>query len=103
MMTAPKFRSVLALFVPALVLWAHSPIALGTQDSPALEAQASKKKEEAMLIQYLEVVTSDVEATRTFFFFLLAIASKTSVPRTFVSMVLTGLSTISFTPTAAAR
>ena len=47
--------------------------------------------------------TSEVEAMRTFFFFLLAAASTTSVPCTFVSMVRTGLSTISLTPTAAAR
>ena len=62
MMTALKFRSVLALLVPALVLWAYSPGALGIQDSPALGAQASKK-EKAMLVQYLEVVTADVDAT----------------------------------------
>lgn len=62
MMTALKFRSVLALLVPALVLGAYSPGVLGTQDAPALEAQASEK-EKAMLIQYLEVVTADVDAT----------------------------------------
>ncbi len=39
----------------------------------------------------------------TFFFFLLALASTTSVPCTLVSMVRTGLSTIRRTPTAAAR
>ena len=39
----------------------------------------------------------------TFFFFLLASFSSISVPWTFVSMVLTGLSTMSRTPTAAAR
>ncbi len=37
------------------------------------------------------------------FFFLFATDSSTSVPRTFVSIVRTGLSTMSFTPTAAAR
>ena len=49
-----KFRSVMALLVPALVLWA--------QDPPAPEAQAPKK-EKAMRVQYLEVVTADVDAT----------------------------------------
>ena len=62
-MTALKFRSVLALLAPALVLCAYnSPGALGSQDAPALEAQASKK-EKAMLVQYLEIVTADVDAT----------------------------------------
>ena len=44
-----------------------------------------------------------MEAISTFFFFLLASFSTISVPCTLVSMVLTGLSTISRTPTAAAR
>jgi len=62
-LTAVKFRSVLALLAAALVLCAYkSPGALGIQDSPALEAQASKK-EKAMLVQYLEIVTADVDAT----------------------------------------
>ncbi len=39
----------------------------------------------------------------TSFFFLTAWRSTTSVPCTLVSMVCTGCSTISFTPTAAAR
>ena len=39
----------------------------------------------------------------TFFFFLLASFSSISVPWTLVSMVFTGLSTMSRTPTAAAR
>ncbi len=39
----------------------------------------------------------------TSFFFLLACFSTTSVPWTLVSIVWTGCSTISFTPTAAAR
>ena len=39
----------------------------------------------------------------TSFFFLFACFSTTSVPCTFVSIVWTGSSTISFTPTAAAR
>jgi predicted enzyme related to lactoylglutathione lyase len=62
MMTALKLRSVLALLLPALVLWAHSPSALGIQDPPAPEAQASKQ-ETAMLVHYLEVVTADVDKT----------------------------------------
>jgi len=44
-LTAVKFRSVLALLAAALVLCAYnSPGALGSQDAPALEAQASKKE-----------------------------------------------------------
>ncbi len=39
----------------------------------------------------------------TSFFFLLACVSTTSVPLTFVSIVWTGRSTMSLTPTAAAR
>jgi predicted enzyme related to lactoylglutathione lyase len=58
-MTTLKFRSVLTPMVPALVLWASAPC---IQDSPALEAQASKQ-EKAMLVQYLEIVTADVDAT----------------------------------------
>ena len=38
----------------------------------------------------LRPYTSDVEATSTFFFFLFASASTTSVPRTLVSIVRTG-------------
>ena len=53
-MTALKFLAVLGLLVLALGLW--------TQDPPAPDAQASKK-EKAMLVQYLEVVTADVDAT----------------------------------------
>ena len=59
MMTTLKFRSVLALLVPALIPWAYD--ALGAQDSPALETQAAKKK--AIRVQYLEIVTPDVDAT----------------------------------------
>lgn len=63
MMAALKVRSVLALLAPALVLWVcNSPSVPGIQDSPAPEAQASKK-ENAMLVQYLEIVTADVDAT----------------------------------------
>jgi predicted enzyme related to lactoylglutathione lyase len=62
-MTAWKFRLVLALLVPALVLWAcSSPSVLGIQHSPPLEEQAANK-EKVMLVQYLEVVTPDVDAT----------------------------------------
>ncbi len=62
-MTALKLRSVVALLVPALVVWAYnSHSALGTQDSSAPKAQESKQ-EKAMLIQYLEIVTSDLDAT----------------------------------------
>src|SRR3954463_10506861 len=47
--------------------------------------------------------TSDVDAMTTSFFFLFACFSTTSVPCTFVSIVYTGCSTISLTPTAAAK
>src|SRR5262245_49188016 len=47
--------------------------------------------------------TSEVEAITTSFFFLLACFNTTSVPWTLFSIVWTGCSTISFTPTAAAR
>ena len=62
MKSALKYRSGLALLAAALVLWAYSPSALGLQDPPAPKAQAPKK-EEAMLVQYLEIVSSDVDAT----------------------------------------
>jgi predicted enzyme related to lactoylglutathione lyase len=62
-MTTLTFRSALVLVAPALLLLLHSfSSALGLQDSPAPEARALKK-EKAMLVQYLEVVTPDVEAT----------------------------------------
>lgn len=53
-MTALKLGSALALLAPALVL--------GLQDPPASEAQAPKEQE-SMLVQYLEIVTPEVDAT----------------------------------------
>ena len=47
--------------------------------------------------------TSDVEVSSTFLRFFAAMLSSNSVQRTFVSIVRTGASTMSFTPTAAAR
>jgi len=62
-MTGLRLRSVVALLVPALVVWAfNSRSAPGTQDPPTLKAQESEK-EQAMLVHYLEVVTSDLDAT----------------------------------------
>ncbi len=61
-MTALDFRFILVLLVPALLLSAHPPGAARLQDPPAPEARASKK-ENTMLVQYLEVVTADVDAT----------------------------------------
>lgn len=62
-MTTPKCRSVLALLAVALVLWAYdSPSALGLQASPAPGAKAPRE-EKAMLVQYLEIVTAEVDAT----------------------------------------
>ena len=62
-MTALKLRSAMVLLVPALVVWTYnSRSALGTQDSSTVKAQESEK-EKTMLIQYLEVVTPDLDAT----------------------------------------
>jgi len=59
-MTALKFRPAPVLIALALVLWASNSLSTqGMQDSPALQA----KKEKAMLVQYLEVVAADVDAT----------------------------------------
>jgi predicted enzyme related to lactoylglutathione lyase len=53
---------MLLLVAPALVLWANSsPSAPGRQKSSAPEARASTR-EKPMLVQYLEVVTADVDA-----------------------------------------
>lgn len=58
-----KLRSVPALLALALAAWAYnSPSALASQNSPAPETQATRK-EKAMQVQYLEVVTPDVAAT----------------------------------------
>jgi predicted enzyme related to lactoylglutathione lyase len=59
MMTALKFRSVLVLAALALVIWAGNSFSTRGMDSPALEAN----KEKAILVQYLEIVTPDVDAT----------------------------------------
>ena len=59
---------------------------------------ANKKKKLVLIAS-----TSEVEKTTTSLPFLLACVSTTSVPCTFVSIVRTGASTMSFTPTAAAR
>ncbi len=62
-MTGRKMRSAVALLVPALVVWAyHSRSALGTQEASTLEVQESGKGK-AMTVQYLEIVTSDLEGT----------------------------------------
>lgn len=66
-MSAPMIRTARMLLAPAFLLWANTAShALGLQDPPALEAQAPKdepKKEKAIVVQYLEVVTADMEAT----------------------------------------
>jgi predicted enzyme related to lactoylglutathione lyase len=62
-MTFPTPRSLLVLLAPALVATACTyPEARARQESPVREVQASLE-EEAMLVQYLEIVTPDVEAT----------------------------------------
>ena len=68
-------------------------------DVGPMTRSASSLKGTAALLPY----TSDVEKMTTSFFFLLAYFSTTSVPCTLVSIVCTGASTISFTPTAAAK
>ena len=60
---------------------------------------ASSRNGTSVLLPY----TSEVDAMKTSFFFLFACLSTTSVPCTLVSIVWTGCSTISLTPTAAAR
>lgn len=62
MRAALTLRSVLALLASALVLCACVPNVQGPEDSDASDAQPSTR-ERTMLIQYLEVVTADVDAT----------------------------------------
>lgn len=62
-MTPLALRSVLALLVPALATMACThPEARARQDAPDHEAKPSEE-EAAMRVQYLEIVTPDVEAT----------------------------------------
>ena len=57
-MTVPTLRSGLALLAATLVLWAFS----GSDAQPTTDTQKSKEKE-AVLVQYLEIVTPDVDET----------------------------------------
>ena len=57
-MTVPTLRSGLALLVATLVLWAFS----GSDAQPTTDTQESKE-EEGVLVQYLEIVTPDVDET----------------------------------------
>ena len=57
-MSLPKLHSVLALLVAAVILSVSS----GSDAQPATGVQ-SPKDGETMLVQYLEVVTPDVDAT----------------------------------------
>lgn len=62
-MITPKLRSMLVLLAPALVTTACTYAeAQARQDSPIHE-EASPQEEEAMVVQYLEIVTPEVEAT----------------------------------------
>lgn len=64
-MTIATLRSVLALFALTLFMFAcNAPEASTPHDASAQHAQA-KKQETDMLVQYLEIVTPDVEATCT--------------------------------------
>lgn len=63
MKTALRFRSVLALLAPALMSFVcNAASAQEIKDSPATKTDTAKK-DETMLIQYLEIVTADVNAT----------------------------------------
>jgi uncharacterized protein len=58
-MTERKFGTALVLLAPALVLWGcDSRGTPGVQAAPPLET-----REKAVVVQYLEVVTPDVDAT----------------------------------------
>lgn len=60
---ALMFRSALALLISQLVFLAcNAASAQEIKDSPATKTDTAKK-EENMLIQYLEIVTADVSAT----------------------------------------
>jgi hypothetical protein len=63
---------------------------------PPITRSASSRNGTSRLLPY----TSDVDAMNTSFFFLFACLRTTSVPCTLVSIVCTGCSTISLTPTA---
>lgn len=63
MKNALKFRAIFKLLVLALVVSAfNSASTLVNQESPETQTQTSKT-EETMLVQYLEIVTADVDAT----------------------------------------
>ena len=79
------------------LLHAYAQRCLGV--GPKHEVRSPRGYGTSLLLPY----TSDVDAITTSFFFLLACLSTTSVPWTLVSIVRTGCSTISFTPTAAAK
>ena len=57
-MTVPTLRSGLALLVATLVLWAFSG-----SDAQTTADMQEPKGGEAMLVQYLEIVTPDVDET----------------------------------------
>ncbi len=62
-MNIPELRSILALFAMALVVCACTATDARTRQArPESEMRASQE-ENAMLVQYLEIVTPDVNAT----------------------------------------
>lgn len=63
MKTALKFRSVLALVAPALVFCVCGAGAADAQETAARVEVQETKRENSMLVQYLEIVSSDVDAT----------------------------------------
>src|SRR5438067_8311121 len=77
-----------------LQAYAHRCFGVG----PSTRSESSRNGTSSLL-----PYTSDVDAITTSFFFLLACFNTASVPCTLVSIVWTGCSTISFTPTAAAK
>src|SRR6267142_5095199 len=78
------------------LLHAYAQRCLGV--GPSTRSESSRNGTSSLL-----PYTSEVDAITTSFFFLFACFSTTSVPCTLVSIVWTGCSTISLTPTAAAR
>src|SRR6266850_2593029 len=80
--------------IALLHAYAHRCFGVG----PRTRSESSRKGTSSLL-----PYTSEVDAITTSFFFLFACFSTTSVPCTLVSIVWTGCSTISLTPTAAAR
>lgn len=56
--------AAVALLTPMLHSWSSDPLTAASTQSPAASAEAQEAtKEKAMLVQFLEIVTSDVDTT----------------------------------------